>query len=176
MNSENVFRTREEELARLNGELAEIRGILRDAISRLGQIERHVKRAFGVRESTKSASPPKLKDSATEEPSISAEEALQLFRELTDVSRAQGSSEVENRLGRMSIPDLKLMAHELGVSFSSKPSRKNLHAGIRGRISESVMLSPSRATPAVSADRKSDAEGDAQHSPTPDHPDSEPEG
>jgi hypothetical protein len=33
------------------------------------------------------------------------------------------------------------MAHELGVSFSSKPSRKTYTSGIIGRVNESVMLS-----------------------------------
>lgn len=164
MSADNIFRSREEELARLNSELAEIRGILRDATTRLGQIERHVKRAFGVQESAKSAPRPKPKDSSTEEPSISPEEALEIFRQLTDISRAQGSAAVEQRLEEMSIPDLKLMAHELGVSFSSKPSRKNLHTGIRGRISESVMLSPSRTTPAVSGDPKPEGEGEGGES------------
>jgi hypothetical protein len=76
---------------------------------------------------------------------------------------------VEDRLGQMSIPDLKLMAHELGVSFSSKPSRKNLHAGIRGRISESVMLSPTRTGAAPLADRETDA-GKAEHPPAKEDP------
>jgi hypothetical protein len=155
MNSESVFRTREEELARLNSELAEIRGLLRDATSRLGQIERHVKRAFGVRESPKQPTP-KSKEAEGELPSISPEKALEVFRELTDLSRERGSAAVEERLGQTNIPDLKLMAHELGVSFSSKPSRKNLHAGIRGRVSESVMLSPSRSVSAPSAEPKSE--------------------
>ena len=43
MNSDNFFRTPEEELARLNKELAEIREVLRDAVARLGEIERHVR-------------------------------------------------------------------------------------------------------------------------------------
>ena len=153
MNSDNVFRTREEELARLNSELTEIRVLLRDATTRLGQIERHVKRAFGIKESPKPP-PTRPKEAGPEQPSISPEEALEQFRGLTDLSREKGSSAVEDRLGQMNIPDLKLMAHELGVSFSSKPSRKNLHAGIRGRISESVMLSPNRTGPAPSADRE----------------------
>jgi hypothetical protein len=169
MNSDNVFRTREEELARLNSELAEIRGLLRDATSRLGQIERHVKRAFGVKESPKQP-PPKSKEAGGEQPSISPEEALEQFRELTDLSREKGSTAVEERLGGMSIADLKLMAHELGVSFSSKPSRKKLHAGIRGRISESVMLSPNRTGPAPSAGRQTEAEEKAEHSSTKDDP------
>ncbi|MBV9157730.1 MAG: hypothetical protein JO097_15810 [Acidobacteriaceae bacterium] len=171
MSADNVFRSPGEELARLNNELAEIRGILRDATTRLAQIERHVKRAFGVPESPKSAAAPRPKDLRGGEPSISPEEALEIFRELTDISRAQGSTAVEGRLERMSIPDLKLMAHELGVSFSSKPGRKNLHGGIRGRISESVMLSPSRATPAASAQSKRDAKAEAQHSSAQAEPD-----
>ncbi len=57
MNSDNVFRTREEEFARLNSELAEIRGLLRDTSTRLGQIERHVKRAFGIKEGPKQPAP-----------------------------------------------------------------------------------------------------------------------
>lgn len=170
MNSDNVFRTREEELARLNSELAEIRGLLRDATTRLGQIERHVKRAFGIKESPKQPAP-KPTEAGSEQPSISPEEALDEFRELTDLSREKGSSAVEERLGKMSIPDLKLMAHELGVSFSSKPSRKNLHAGIRGRISESVMLSPSRAGSPPSDDRKTDEQEKAEDSTTKDDPD-----
>jgi len=167
MNSDNVFRTREEELARLNSELAEIRGLLRDATTRLGQIERHVKRAFGIKETPKQP-PARPKEAGGEQPSISPGEALEQFRELTDLSREKGSTAVEDRLGQMSIPDLKLMAHELGVSFSSRPSRKNLHAGIRGRISESVMLSPSHTGPAPSAGLETDEEGKTEHFPNKD--------
>jgi hypothetical protein len=170
MSSDNVFRSREEELARLNTELAELRTILREANGRLGQIERHVKRAFGVQEGPKSAPSPKPKNTAMEDPSISSEEALDLFRELTDLSREQGSTAVEERLGRMSVPDLKLMCHELGVSFSSKPSRKNLHAGIRGRISESVMLSPARTPPPPPSDHPAQLEERGEDAPVKDHP------
>jgi len=162
MNSPNVFRSRDEELARLTSELSEIRGLMRDNSARLNQIERHVKRAFGIRESPKQARP-STTEAAGQQSSISPEEALEQFRELTDVSREKGSTAVEDRLGQMSIPDLKLMAHELGVSFSSKPSRKNLHAGIRGRISESVMLSPSRGHHAPSSDREPGPEPEEKH-------------
>ncbi len=169
MNTDNVFRTREEELARLNSELAEIRGLLRDATTRLGQIERHVKRAFGIKESPKQP-PTRPKEAAGEQPSISPEDALEQFRGLTDLSREKGSGAVEERLGQISIPDLRLMAHELGVSFSSKPSRKNLHSGIRGRISESVMLSPSTARTAP-VGRETDTGGKTEDSTTKDEPD-----
>jgi hypothetical protein len=143
MSSEQFFRTSEEELARLNSELAEIRDLMRDVSTRLGQIERHVKRAFGVTEIQKTTTAG-VKETGPDKPSISPGEALEVFRKLTDVSRAEGSTAVEERLEQMTIPDLKVMAHELGVSFSSKPTRRNLHAGIRGRVSESVMLSQNR--------------------------------
>ncbi len=143
MSSENFFRTSEEELARLNSELGEIHDLMRDVSARLGQIERHVKRAFGVKEIQKTTTA-KAKATGSDQPSMSPGEALEVFRKLTDVSRAEGSTAVEERLEQMSIPDLKLVAHELGVSFSSKPTRKNLHTGIRGRVSESVMLSQNR--------------------------------
>jgi hypothetical protein len=140
MSQDNFFRTAEEELARLNKELTETRELLRDAVARLSTIERHVKRAFGVK-ATPNLSREKAKTAGTEQPSISPEEALDVFRELTELWRDREISTVEGRLERMSLVDLKLMAHELGVSFPSKPARRNLHAGIRGRISESVMLS-----------------------------------
>jgi hypothetical protein len=170
MNSDNVFRSREEELARLNGELAEIRGLMRDASARLNQIERHVRRAFGVQESPKQT-PSSPKEAGGEHPSISPEEALEQFREMTDLSRDKGSTAVEERLGQMSIPNLKLMAHELGVSFSSKPSRKNLHSGIRGRISESVMLSPNRNEPTARSDQDTIGYQRENGSPATDEPD-----
>jgi hypothetical protein len=48
---------------------------------------------------------------------------------------------VDARLQEMPVHDLKLMAHELGLSFASKPSRKSLMSAVIGRINESVMLS-----------------------------------
>jgi len=152
MSSENFFRTREEELARLNTELGDVKELMRDISSRVSQIERHVKRAFAVPESTKPALA-KPKGVGPDRPSISPEQALEFFRELTDLSRENGSAAIEERLEGMSIADLKLMAHELGVSFSSKPTRRSLHAGIRGRVSESVMLSRNRNVTAPAADQ-----------------------
>ncbi len=49
--------------------------------------------------------------------------------------------EVENKLQKMLSPDLKLMAYELGVTSSTKASKKALHKGIIGRLNERKMLS-----------------------------------
>jgi hypothetical protein len=165
MSSDNFFRTPEEELARLNTELSEIRDVMRDLSARLSQIERHVKRAFGVTGTTRATPSPKPKEPGPDNPSISPEEALDLFRELTDLSRSAGGRAVEDRLEGMSIADLKVMAHELGVSFPSKPTRKSLHVGIRGRISESVMLSENRNVTPPLSDKQDEGEGQSPDSP-----------
>jgi len=140
MNSEGIFRGPDEELAQLNRELADIRVAMRDLSSRMAQIERHVKRAFRV-PTVKQDNSGQPSQSSSQSSTMSADEAFALFRELTDVSHQMGNDAVENRLQKLSIPDLKLLAHELGISFPSKPGRLALHKGIRGRISESVMLS-----------------------------------
>jgi hypothetical protein len=143
--SDSFFRTRDEELTRLNHELAELKTALREIGERLGQIERHVKRAFGIKEAPRGdKGKPKTKDPDTEAPSISPDGALVVFRELTELTRDKGSTAAESRLELMSLADLRLLARELGVSFPSKPSRKSLQAGVRGRITESLMLSRNR--------------------------------
>jgi hypothetical protein len=156
MSQGDFFRTPEEELNRLNTELAELRELMRDVAGRLNQIERHVKRAFGVKQTPRASGKQKESQQGA---TISPDEALNQFRELTDLSREGGSDAVEHRLAQMSIANLKVMAHELGVSFPSKPNRKNLQAGIRGRISESVMLTQNRNI--MSPTAKTDAEGGA---------------
>ncbi len=172
MNSDNFFRTSDEELVRLNRELAETRELLRDGLARLNQIERHLKRAFGGKvNSTKEH--PKPRELGSEHPAISPEEALDLFRELTDLSREKGSLAVEDSLERMTIADLKLMARELGISFSSKPARRNLHAGIRGRISESVMLSQNRNVTAPISEQKTTSDRQQPEEPLADETDRE---
>lgn len=160
MSAESFFRTPQEELVRLNGELAELRSTLREISERLSYIERHVKRAFGVKDQPKADKAKKRKEPESEAPSISPERALEIFRELTEITRSQGSTAAESRLDLLNIPDLRFLARELGVSFPSKPSRKTLHAGIRGRITESLMLSHNRnvTDPASSEPKKSEIE------------------
>jgi hypothetical protein len=72
---------------------------------------------------------------------MSAEEAISTFDGLVRAWKEESPERVESRLQKIGTPDLKLIAHELGLSFTSKPSRKVLTAGIVGRINESIMLS-----------------------------------
>ena len=45
------------------------------------------------------------------------------------------------RLEKMKVPDLRMIAHEVGLTFASKPSKKLLISRIRSRINESMLLS-----------------------------------
>jgi hypothetical protein len=140
---EHPFRDRDQELEHLGRQLHDIKEALREIAARVSQIERHVKRAFGIARlpGQVSAPRPKSADTAQDRPTISPEQVRPIFDELVQSWKDGSPERAESRLQAMSIADIKLMAHELGVSFSSKPSRKSLVAGITGRVNESMMLS-----------------------------------
>jgi hypothetical protein len=141
--NQHPFRSRDEELEYLGRQLGDVKEALREILGRVNQIERHVKRAFGV-SSLPGQSPAKRSaalSSSSEEPTISPEQVRPIFDDLTRMWKEESPESVETRLQNMGMPDLKLMAHELGLSFASKPSRKILVSGIIGRVNESIMLS-----------------------------------
>jgi len=142
MTDPSPFRTKDEELAALTREISEVRALLREIAGRLGRVELHVKRAFGPK------APPPLRTSAprsprppAQPPSISPAEALGLFEDLIKLWRSRERSVAEQRLGELALPDLKLLAHELGLPTGSKASKRGLTSAIMGRVNESIMLS-----------------------------------
>jgi len=145
MSEQDFFRSKEEELQRLTQEIAELKSAMKEMSASLSRIERHVKRSFGI--PPKSKSPIKNKparkstDQKKEEPTITPEEALKLFDEFSENWNADHPSLVKDKLQEMILPNLKLMAHELGVTFKGKPSKKTLCEGIMGRLNERAMLS-----------------------------------
>ncbi|MFI5397688.1 MAG: hypothetical protein ACHQ9S_19300 [Candidatus Binatia bacterium] len=143
MSDESTFRTPAEELEQLRQEIAEIKKAMREIAGRLAQIERHARRSLGIPKAGKrtDSHPDRERPADSHAPTMSREETLKAFENLTSIWRDRGAAEVENRLAQLSAPDLKLMAHELGVPFEKKPSRRGLRGGIMGRIKESVMLS-----------------------------------
>jgi hypothetical protein len=144
MSEQNPFRSRDEELEHLGKQMADIREALREIAGQVNHIERHVKRSFGVSHlpgQVTTKGPKRPADGAPEQPTMSAEEAISAFDGLVRAWKEQPPERVESRLQEMSTADLKLMAHELGLSFPGKPSRKALIGGIVGRINESIMLS-----------------------------------
>jgi hypothetical protein len=161
--NQQPFRSRDEELEYLGRQMADIREALREIAGRVNQIERHVKRSFGVSSLPGQAKEPRrVADGTPERPTMSAEEAISAFDGLVRVWKEQSPDRVESRLQEMGTADLKLLTNELGLSFASKPSRKTLTAGIIGRINESIMLSrntnltPPRSQPAPPPDAGSE--------------------
>ncbi|MEM4724899.1 MAG: hypothetical protein QXP01_07800 [Candidatus Hadarchaeum sp.] len=142
----SLFRTPEEELAHLGRQLAEIREALRDISARISLIERHVKRAFGVSRLPGTSAPGASRSAKQpgDTPSFPPEQARPIFEELIQTWCESSPDDARARLDAMSAPDLKLLAHELGLSLPKKPSRKALVSALIGRINESILLSANR--------------------------------
>lgn len=139
-----MFRTTEEEIRELVKELRELKDVLRDISGRVAQIEARAKRAFPAAFPKRAAGPKSPALKLTDSPTISPQEALKLYDDLVVMARDDKKGEVQERLAKMSLPDLLLLSRELGVSLGkSKPSRKVLISGVLGRITESMMLSTS---------------------------------
>ena len=145
MSETSAFRSKEEELQRLTQEVVDIKSTLKEISTAVGRIERHVKRSFGVPDKPKRSKKPAGSGRTTrppnELPTITPEGALSLFDKLSVTFREEGPQEVEKKLQSMTVPNLKIMAHELGVTFPAKPSKKALFLGITGRLNEREMLS-----------------------------------
>lgn len=145
MSEQNFFRNKEEELQRLTQEIVDLKATMKDMASSLTRIERHVKRSFGVPSKSKSSEKTKPRQKSTErkkeEPTITAEDALKLFDELSESWDRQETTLIKGKLQEMTIPNLKLIAHELGLTFKGRPSKKTLCTGIIGRLNERSMLS-----------------------------------
>lgn len=139
-----MFRTQDEEIKELTKELRELKDVLRDISSKVAQIERRVHRsipaAFPKQPSPRRGQVPKLSEPA----SISSQEALAMYDELVRLAKERKKEAVRRQLEEMPLPDLALLARELGAPLGGKkPSRKTLVSAVLGRVNESVMLSAS---------------------------------
>lgn len=153
--NQQAFRSREQELEHVGRQLGEVKEALREIAARVGLMERHLKRAFGVSKLPGQSSSTRPRNSdAADQPTIAREQVRQLFDELTREWKEESPEQVEEKLRSMGNPNLKLVAHELGVSFSGTASRKSLVAGIIGRINESIMLSRNRNVTSPRSERE----------------------
>jgi len=144
MKEDDVFRTKEEELHRLAEEIAGIKSAIKEISAAVDRIERHAKRSFGISPKSggsRASSRGAEKKLPKEQPLITPNQALQVFDELSEKWDRERPQEVEDRLQNMPIADLKVIAHELGVTFTTKPSKKSFCNGIIGRLNERNMLS-----------------------------------
>lgn len=142
MTDEFSFRSKDDELAELSLQLGEIRDALRGMQAKLNGIERHVKRAFPNLPERPASSRKRVGSSKT----MTAEEALRLFEGMAAELREDNADAVERRLRSLSVEELRVIAHELGLPASNKPPRQQLQAAISGRLRESVLLSKGMRT------------------------------
>ncbi|HEY3353160.1 MAG TPA: hypothetical protein VGQ83_07940 [Polyangia bacterium] len=160
MSDEPTFRTPVQELENLTQEIREIKELLRDLAGRVGRIEQHAKRAFGVTAPAGQRRPPSRgapRPATPVESSLTRDEALKQFDELTHLWVERGGGAVERRLADLDLPDLRFIAQELGIAVASKPGRKTLATEIINRVNQSVMLSQNKnLTPPRSAGTAAD--------------------
>lgn len=140
INSNSDFRTQIEELVHLQEEISGIRSLIREATSKLNQIERHLKRAFPEYKPVKTNFVNK-RVLGEEKTTLVRESALKLFDSLRQVAQDEGGNAIEKRLSALSMADIRYLSQELGLPSGSKLSRTKLNSGIVGRLNESIMLS-----------------------------------
>lgn len=139
-----MFRTPEEEIKELAKELRELKDVLREISNKVAHIEARAKRSFPASFPKVPPGPRVPAQKISDPPSISPQQALELYDTLVATAKQGDKEDVQNRLKVMALPDLALLSRELGGSLGkSKPSRKVLMNAILGRISESMMLSTS---------------------------------
>lgn len=145
MKNDNTFRTTEQELEKLFREIADVRTAIREIGATINRMERHVRRAFDPpKTSPRKAAPKRGSDTGIirgEKPATSAKEALGMFDDLAALFAQGKRVDVQSRLERMSVSELQLLAHELGVVHRSRPSRNLLCSGITRRLHERNLLS-----------------------------------
>lgn len=139
MTAQDIFRSKEEEAKQVAAEIRELKEIVREVSGKLGRIETRMKRAFPE---AFVATPRRSDSTAHAIPTLSPQQALQIYDQLVESARGGDRENVQRRLNEVGVADLGLMVRELGVSLGKKKSsRKSLTAAIIARINESVMLS-----------------------------------
>jgi hypothetical protein len=143
MSENNIFPDKEQDLKQLSQDISELKLTMKDIGNKLTQIERHVHRSFYVTRKDTSKdkkSSENLKTPIEDNPTINGEQAILLFDELAN-AYLDGQSFLENKMIGISTPNLKLIAHEIGITFRTKPSRKIIELNIKKRINERILLS-----------------------------------
>jgi hypothetical protein len=139
VSGDSEFRTPEQEVFKLLDECAELRMTLKTISAQIGRMENRVKRAFPT--AAAQARSQKVGSTRSTKTTITPEEALAEFDRVVGLAASGDNKEAERILEGKSAPDLRVIAKELGVTFSkSKPSIKAMREAIFGKIRESILL------------------------------------
>jgi hypothetical protein len=130
-----------EDVEALAGELRDLKEVLREVSGKLGRIEKRLRLFYP--ESFPRPERRKEKSSDVQEtpPTITSQQALELYSELVDMARTGREQQAEARVANLGIADLALLVKELGAPSGKKPNRTALTKSLMGRLKESIMLS-----------------------------------
>jgi hypothetical protein len=135
-----------EDVEALAGELRDLKEVMREVSGKLGRIEKRLRLFFPASfpNQPRKERSPDLRDTP---PTITTQQALQIYNELLDMARTGREQQVEARVAGIGLPDLALLVRELGAQVGKKPSRTGLTKSLMGRLKESVMLSRHTSRP-----------------------------
>jgi len=136
----------QEDVAALAAEVRELKEVLREVSGKLGRIEKRLRFFFpdSFPGGSRKGKEPDIRENP---PSITPQQALDLYSELVRMARSGQEQEVEARVTAMSLADLALLVKELGAPLGKKPSRTGLTKSLMGRLKESIMLSRHTSRP-----------------------------
>jgi hypothetical protein len=140
--NKDIFNTPEEEIKRLAEEIKGLKEAAQDVLRSLTRIETRMQRVFPSQYPKRASSKKERVSIHDKRPTLTPEQALQLYDELVQQARGDDTHLIKERLASLSIADLSVLRQELGISIGKKkPSRKALTDSVMGRINESIMLS-----------------------------------
>ena len=140
--NEDIFNTPEQEIKRLAEEIKGLKEAAQDVMRSLSRIETRMQRAFPSQYPKGSSSKKERLSIPDKQPTLSPEQALQLYDELVQQAKRDDTHLIKERLASLNVADLSLLRQELGISIGKKkPSRKALTDLVMSRINESIMLS-----------------------------------
>jgi hypothetical protein len=140
VSNELEFRSPEQEVLKLLEECAELRRTLKTISAQVGRMENRLKRAFPA--VTTRARERKQDGLHSSKATLTPEQAIAEFDRVVGLVAEGANDDAERILESKSALDLRVMAKELGVSFSkSKPSIRKLREAIFGKVRESLLLS-----------------------------------
>ncbi|HLH75288.1 MAG TPA: hypothetical protein VKV28_00650 [Candidatus Binataceae bacterium] len=150
MTEQNIS-PKEEDVIALAGEMRELKEILREVSGKLGRIEKRLRAFFPSSFPSAKTGRVKLPQLNDSPPTITPQQALDLYTELIDLARSGQERQVETRVAEMGLGNLALLVKELGAPLGKKPSRPALMKSLMGRLKESIMLSRHTNRPATTS-------------------------
>ncbi len=130
-----------EDVEALAGEMRDLKEVLREVSGKLGRIEKRLRAFFPDSFPENKARREPSSNLRENAPTITPQQALDLYTELVTLARSGQEQEVASRAGKLDIADLALLVRELGAPLGKKPTRSGLTKSLMSRLKESVLLS-----------------------------------